>query len=87
MGVGFANPSKNTDWVEDQDYEFEVWTDNDKVLSLYYGAIDDPGDIAPSRHTKLLDANGELILEYVDNVNPTGHPQEVLEDCEALFGN
>jgi peroxiredoxin len=87
VGVGFAGPSKNTDWVEDQDYEFEVWTDNDKVLALHYGAVDDETDIAPARHTKVLDANGVLLLEYIEGVNPNSHPQDVLDDCQELFGN
>ena len=46
----------------------------------------------PTRVTKLLDAEGKLILEYVD-INPfssddaAAHPAQVLADCEKIFGN
>ena len=46
----------------------------------------------PSRITKLLDADGKLIVEYVDidgfSTNAAAaHPAEVLEDCQKIFGN
>jgi peroxiredoxin Q/BCP len=86
VGVSFAEPETNMSWVEDQSYEFEIWTDDERALALYYGAIDDAEDLAPKRHTKILDASGTLVLEYVDSVGPDAHPQQVLEDCQALFG-
>lgn len=87
MGVGWDDPSDNQDWAEDQDYEYEIWSDDDKTLALYYGAADSASDWFPSRVTMLLDANGTLILEYVSNVNTGTHPAQVLEDCEAIFGD
>jgi hypothetical protein len=35
----------------------------------------------------LLDKQGEVLLEYKDNVSTGTHPQQVLEDCKLLFGN
>lgn len=35
--------------------------------------------------TRILDADGVLVLEYND-VDFGTSPQEVLEDCEILFG-
>ncbi len=35
----------------------------------------------------LLDADGALLLEYVDSIVVGTHPGIVLEDCRALFGD
>ena len=86
MGVSFAGPAKNREWVEDQNYNFEIWSDDDKTLALYYGAINRPGELFPRRITKVLDAEGKLILEYVDGVSAGTHPEAVLEDMIKLFG-
>ena len=37
--------------------------------------------------TLILDAQGTLVLEYRSSTGASGHPQDVLEDCQALFGN
>ena len=54
---------------------------------MYYGAVESRSSMFPSRITKLLDAEGRLILEYVDDVSVSGHPMEVLEDCQKIFGD
>jgi len=36
--------------------------------------------------TVLLDANGDLLLGYFDNLAVGTHPAQVLEDCEAIWG-
>lgn len=33
----------------------------------------------------LLDANGDLLLEYRRDVDFGTHPAQVLEDCQLLF--
>ncbi len=65
---------------------FEIWTDDDKTLNLYYGAVKNENVRFPSRVTKVLNADGELILEYVENVSVGTHPSLVLADCQAIFG-
>jgi len=37
--------------------------------------------------TVILDAEGTLLLEYRQGTGSSGHPEEVLEDCQALFGS
>lgn len=86
MGASFAAPATNADWIEKESFNFEVWDDDDKTLALYYGAIDKKIAPLPSRITKLLDADGKLILEYVDSINTGTHPQDVLDDCIKIFG-
>lgn len=73
-------------WAADEGFQYEVWTDDDRDLSLYYGAIDDQDAYFPDRVTMLLDGNGNLILEYVEDVAFGTHPEEVYQDCLAIFG-
>lgn len=71
-------------WVASEGFQYEVWKDDDGQLGQYYGAMTGPTG-SPARITKVLDADGTLILEY-PQVNVGTHPQNVLEDMQALFG-
>lgn len=73
-------------WAQNQQFNYEVWTDNDKVLALYYGAADSSYTLFPKRITVLLDESGELLLEYVEHVDAGAHPAQVLDDAKSLFG-
>ena len=85
IGVGWDGPQVTAPWVEREGFPFEIWTDVNKELSYYYGAADE-SSWTPQRVTKVLDADGTLILEYNDvGLGVTTHPAEVLEDCKALF--
>ena len=86
---GFDSPSENAAWAagETPPFTFELWTDGDRQLATYYEAVDSPIQAKPDRVTKVLDANGTLVLEYVEDVVVGTHPGLVLADCEALFGN
>ena len=86
IGVGLDSPAENLAWTEDEGFAFELWTDDDSTLGVTYGALDGPRDTFVDRVTMLLDADGELLLEYVDSIDVGEHPSKVLEDCEALFG-
>ena len=87
MGVGWNEPSENQSWAEDEDYEYEIWSDDDKTLALYYEAIKSEITPIPGRVTVILDEKGKLLLEYRAGTGDASHPQEVLEDCQALFGS
>lgn len=85
VGVSFGSPEANTRWAEHEDFNFEVWTDDDRTLALYYGAINNPDALFPKRITKVLDKDGVLVMEYISDVSVGTHPAEVLEDCQQLF--
>ena len=85
-GVGFNPPEDNAAWAAEEGFEFELWTDDQRTLSIAYGAADDADAVAPARVTVILDADGELVLEYLSDIVVTTHPSDVLADCEALFG-
>ena len=86
MGVGFGEPWFNANWVENQGYQYEIWSDDNRDLALYYGAVSSATALFPNRVTRLLNANGELLLEY-NNVNVNTSPAQVLADCQELFGS
>ena len=74
------------EWAEEEGFQYEVWTDDDRTLAMYYGAIADKDAYFPNRVTMLLDADGNLLLEYVEDVAFGTHPEEVYQDCLAIFG-
>lgn len=75
----------NQGWAEEEGFAFELWTDEDKTLALTYGAIASRTAAWPGRVTRILDAEGVLLVEY-DEVAVGTHPAQVLEDCQTLFG-
>lgn len=84
--MGFDTPAENQAWAEDEGFAFELWSDEDKTLAVHYGAASSTAAAIPGRVTRLLDANGDLLLEYqVSAID--AHPENVLEDCRLLFGD
>ncbi len=84
MGVGFASVEDNQTWYTDKEFQFELWSDSDKTLALYYGAVENTNQGYPSRVTKILDSQGNLLVTY-DDANFATNPGNVLEDCQYLF--
>ena len=85
VGVGLDEPETNQAWAEEEAFEFELWTDDDKALGLTYGALSGDTDTSVKRITRVLDADGLLVLEY-DEVDVGTSPFDVLDDCGILFG-
>ena len=86
VGVSFDSPSENQSWAEDEAFQFELWSDEDRVLALYYDAADSESTFLADRVTKVMGPDGVLLLEYVDSINVGTHPAKVLSDCTVLFG-
>jgi peroxiredoxin len=87
VGVGINTPDDNLSWAEEESFNFELWTDDDRVLGTTYGALSNSTDRSVARVTMLLDADGDLMLEYIDDISVGTHPGRVLQDCEILFGD
>lgn len=83
--MSFDSPAENQAWAVDEGFTFDLWSDAGRELALFYGAATTPTQGAAARITVILDENGELLLEYPFVAVGT-HPQEVLHDCELLFG-
>jgi peroxiredoxin len=73
-------------WAAEEGFQYEVWTDDDATLALYYGAVSSASASYPARVTMLLDGDGDLILEYTEDVVFGTHPEEVYQDCVSIFG-
>jgi peroxiredoxin len=85
VGVSFNKPEKNASWVTNQEFQYEVWSDSERSLAMMLGAATKADQGMPSRVTRVLDAEGRVVLSY-DQVKVGSHPEQVLEDCRALFG-
>lgn len=84
--MSFDPPEANAAWREKKGFTFELWSDENREMALYYGAASDPHQRTASRETRLLDAEGNLLLEYDVGLNIGTHPSDVLADCERLWG-
>jgi peroxiredoxin len=84
--VSFDTPEDNAAFAEAQSYTYELWSDLDRSLALHYGAASSESQAMASRITVLLDEEGVWRLVY-DPASVTSNAQDVLEDCEILFGD
>ena len=82
--MSFNSPGENEAWVIDQGFQYEVWRDDDRTLAVTYGSVDSVFAFVPGRVTVVLDADGQLLLNY-PSVDVNAHPQQVLDDCQLLF--
>ena len=67
-------------WVAEEGFQYEIWTDTNRELALHYGATSSSSSNFASRVTRLLDEDGNLLLEY-NNVDFGTNPRLVLDDC------
>ena len=83
--VGLSDVETNAAWVASLAYEYEVWSDPERVLLEHYGAVDPTEDL-PLRHAFILDAEGRAIVFHQGAVSVGADPGAVLEDCAWLLG-
>ena len=87
VGVSFNSTTQNQNWVQDQNYQYEVWSDTNKTLAVHFGAARSTSSVVPSRVTVILNAQGEVEVVYDPVSNIGNHPGQVLSDCQTLFGS
>ena len=83
--MSFDAPEDNATWAEEENFPFELWSDDDRALALQYGAAATASQSIADRITVVLGRDGEWLLVY-DPVNVSTGPADTLADCEALFG-
>ena len=87
IAVGRAEPATLQSWAEDEGYEYEMWTDDDRSIGIHYGATT-ASSFFYDRITVLLDAEGNQLLTYDVGLLGIGpHPASVLEDVQAIYGD
>ena len=84
VGVSFDAPEKNAAWAETKGFSFELWTDTARELALHYGAASSADQKRARRITRVLDAQGALVLEYKVGLGVATHPGDVLQDLQIL---
>ena len=82
VGATYGSAANAANWVEDQEFQYEVWSDQDKVLGQALGAGD--GGMA-KRVSALLDSQGRVVVRYPE-VGFGRHPSEMLDDVRRLEG-
>lgn len=87
VGVSFDTPEDNQDFIESEGFEYELWSDQARELALHYGAASSANQGFADRVTVLLAGDGTLLLEYSPGLDVATHPQLVLDDCIALWGD
>ena len=83
--MSFDAPETNAGFHDLNEMQFELWTDDAQhTLATTFGAGDAQSAYA-ARVTKLLNEDGELIVEYVSAIDVGTHPALVLQDCRTIW--
>jgi len=85
VAAGFASPEETTAWADRLGYSYEIWTDADQVLATHYDVMVDWEEV-PLRHAYILDGEGRAVLFHQGAVSVGADPNQVYQDCKALFG-
>ena len=83
--MSFGDPETHQRWADNEGFQFELWTDDDKTLAITYNAADDASAFVADRVTVVLNKMGELMLMYPE-VSTGTHPGQVLDDLTLLLG-
>jgi len=86
IGASFDQPEDNQAFADGQGFEYELWSDLDRSLAVHYGAASSSTQSMASRVTVVLDAEGIWRLVY-NPASVTSNAQDVLDDCQVLFGD
>lgn len=87
IGIGEGDLDAIDNWVEEESFGYEVWRDDNRDLALAYGAISSRSQGAYSRVTVVLSEDGSLLVNYnVGLFGFSGHPSDVLADCQKIWG-
>ena len=84
VGAGFAEPLVNASWADSLGYEYELWSDLEKVIAEHYGVVDPDNDL-PLRHAFILDEEGQAIVFHQGAISVGANAWAVLDDCRELF--
>jgi peroxiredoxin Q/BCP len=85
LGASFDSIEANKAFADKNDFPFVLLCDTSRDLGVKYGAADDR-DAANARRISYLIAPDGTIARVYDQVGPTNHPRQVLEDLVELVG-
>ena len=55
-------------WAADEGFQYEVWTDDNRTLSMHYGAIDSKDAYFPDRVTMLPISLGARLVFFASTM-------------------
>src|ERR1700733_10156782 len=83
LGISFNDVERNAEFAEKFKFPFPLLCDIDRSVGIAYGACADNKARYASRISILIDEDGNVARVY-DQVNPRGHPAQVLADVLGL---
>ena len=83
VGISCDGPAENKAFQGKFDFPFELLCDEDRAVSVAYGAAANAQQRHPSRISYLIGPNGTISKGY-EKVIPSEHPAEVLADLADL---
>jgi len=83
VGVSCDSPAENRAFRGKFDFPFDLLCDEDRSVSMRYGAAESADQEYPKRISYLIDPEGRIVRVY-GNVVPAEHPAEVLAALEEL---
>ena len=89
VGVSFDAPAKNAKFKDVESFQFDLWSDTQRELALWYGAAKSKSQFFANRITVVLDPAGTWTLLYPEAsiaFHEYDHAKVVLADLKALMG-
>lgn len=83
VGVSCDSPADNRAFRDELSFPFDLLSDEDRSVSMQYGAAESAGQQYPKRISYLIDPEGRIVRVY-GAVTPAEHPDEVLAALEEL---
>ena len=83
VGVSCDSPADNRAFRDKFDFPFDLLSDEDRSVSMRYGAAENEDQQYPSRVSYLIDPEGRIARVY-GKVVPAEHPEEVIAALDEL---
>ena len=83
VGVSCDSPADNRAFRDKFDFPFDLLCDEDRAVSMRYGAAESADQGHPKRISYLIDPEGRIARVY-GKVVPAEHPDEVLAALDEL---
>lgn len=80
FGVSFDPPDRNKSFAEEESFPFALLSDTERSLAVQVGAADSQKSWWAKRISYLVAADGTVEKAF-DDVSPSAHAEEVLEQC------
>ena len=83
VGVSCDSPADNRAFRDKFAFPFDLLCDEDRSVSMRYGAADSEDQATPKRISYLIDPEGRIVRVY-KTVVPAEHPDEVLAALDEM---